>query len=268
MIDTDKEPGMKLPRPFVTKLSLATVLAALAALGWAIPEAAADLITLPPPFATTSASAGGSAENTLVPRPSSLAEVILGPAFSDVKSAGAHATLTYFLAVKHDDPSSAPVALHITSETKYAVTGGTFTGDPRLKTAFNADATIGITDPLPGHQPVTLNAIDGQFNDNFGAPLLTEDLPKVSAFNAVSGVLYSITLDVSVDVTDTQSPFVDVQANADPVISFAPGFDSTGFTLEFSPGVGNGPDSGSPTPEPSTLVLSSILFGTLGVVWA
>ena len=51
-------------------------------------------------------------------------------------------------------------------------------------------------------------------------------------------------------------------AAADPVISFAPGFDHTGMSIEVSPGVGN--SFSSSVPEPSTLVICSILFGTWG----
>ena len=47
---------------------------------------------------------------------------------------------------------------------------------------------------------------------------------------------------------------VTVDAFADPVIAFAPGFDATGFSIELSPGVGNASNA-SPVPEPATVVM-------------
>ncbi len=52
-----------------------------------------------------------------------------------------------------------------------------------------------------------------------------------------------------------------VTALADPVIRFAPGFDSTGYSLAFSPGIGNT----SPVPEPATSGLLALGLG-LGLV--
>jgi len=48
--------------------------------------------------------------------------------------------------------------------------------------------------------------------------------------------------------------------NVDPVISFAPGFDSTGYSIALSPGVGN---EASTVPEPATWVLLS----TAALAW-
>jgi hypothetical protein len=43
------------------------------------------------------------------------------------------------------------------------------------------------------------------------------------------------------------------KADVDPYISFAPGFDSTGYSLSFSDGISNAPLA----PEPSTMWLSA-----------
>lgn len=53
---------MKLPRRFVTKLSLATVLAASAGLGWATPDAMAGLVLSAPVVTTDQSGEGGQAQ--------------------------------------------------------------------------------------------------------------------------------------------------------------------------------------------------------------
>ena len=51
-----------------------------------------------------------------------------------------------------------------------------------------------------------------------------------------------------------------VTAFADPVIHFADGFDSTGYSIQVSPGIGNGAAS---VPEPGTLALLVVSLGWL-----
>jgi hypothetical protein len=60
----------------------------------------------------------------------------------------------------------------------------------------------------------------------------------------------------------TNQPFdtSSAEATVDPVISFAPGFDSTGFSIALSPGIGN---EASTVPEPATWMLLS----TAALAW-
>jgi hypothetical protein len=57
---------------------------------------------------------------------------------------------------------------------------------------------------------------------------------------------------ISLDLTLTQIREGSVSGYIDPVISFAPGFDSTGYTIVLTSGVGNSPVAS--TPEPGTFV--------------
>jgi hypothetical protein len=253
---------MKLPHWFVTKVSLSTVLAASAGLGWATPGARAGLI-LPDPVQETQDHGAGFTTTALTPSPfvGAAAETING-----LTSGSAEATLTYFFAVV--GPSSVQVPIEIHSFVVFKVTNALLTGPPTSRTFFNLDASVSFQDLRIGHQPQTLQAIGTTYDGGDTKNLqLSASETKTSKFNLESGLLFSVSLSASVDI---QNLFIDqdtlLNAAADPVISFAPGFDSTGFSLEFSPGVGN--SFSSDTPEPSTLVLSSIVFGMWGIVWA
>jgi hypothetical protein len=103
----------------------------------------------------------------------------------------------------------------------------------------------------------TLNSVSAGFGS--GGPLAASS-SKVSDVSVAPGTVYQISVSVNATIS-----YIDgvTLAFADPVISFAPGFNSTGMTLQFSPGIGN-----SAVPEPSTLVMSSIVLGMFGVVWA
>lgn len=65
-----------------------------------------------------------------------------------------------------------------------------------------------------------------------------------------------IFLDATAVVHATDQPFdtSSVDAMVDPVISFAPGFDSTGYSIVLSPGIGN---ESSTVPEPATWMFLS-----------
>lgn len=259
---------MKLPRPFVTKLSLATVLGASAALCWATPEASAGTIggpvTLGDAIETTDEHGTGTAITALQP----FAQAIASASSPNIsKNGSAEAAVTYFFKV--DGPPSVQVPLQIQSSTFYNVTNPSLIGSAQLRTNFDADASVSFRDPRPGHQPQLLNAVQIAYDGGDTANLLlNEDAVKTSTVNAESGFIFSISMHALVAVDNVVSINTIVLAAADPLITFAPGFDSTGFTLEFSPGVGNGTDSGTATPEPSTLVVWSIAFAMWAVVWA
>jgi hypothetical protein len=67
---------------------------------------------------------------------------------------------------------------------------------------------------------------------------------------------YSIFLDASAVVQATNQPFSTslAEVTLDPVISFGPGFDSTGYSTAESPGIGN---QASTVPERATWMLLS-----------
>jgi hypothetical protein len=174
----------------------------------------------------------------------------------------AHATIIYYFGV--DGPSSVQVPLQIESDVQYDIIDPEVTGPEPLRTIFLARGGISIHGNAPGFNGVTINSLDVDYAQGPVIPQLSDDSTNVYNLNVVSGVQYWVTLDVVVVADNFSRPSQETSASAiaDPVISFAPGFDSTGFTLVFSPGVGNG--APADVPEPSTLVMSSIVLGMFG----
>ncbi len=236
---------MKLPRRFVTKLRLATVLAASAALGWSAPEARAGLV-LSSPVVTTDVTGEGDTLVDRLPAPRVFATTIL--------SGTAEARMSYDFVV--DGPPGEFIPVVVTSTLSYSAS------ETNSLSAWIAQAAVGIS--------------GGQSGGQFEQIINRSDLPVFSKDVVfIDGVISQTLVQVNISafvadfiVAGTHPPNSLISAKADPVISFAPGFDSTGFTIVLPPGVGNSFDSGSATPEPSTLVLSSITFGMWGVVWA
>jgi hypothetical protein len=90
------------------------------------------------------------------------------------------------------------------------------------------------------------------FNNCTGGPASPYGAPIEAGVNTV----YSIFLDATASVHATNQPFSTSSAEVtlDPVISFGPGFDSTGYSIAVSPGIGN---EASTVPEPATWMLLS-----------
>lgn len=90
------------------------------------------------------------------------------------------------------------------------------------------------------------------FNNCTGGP----STPYGAPFEARVNTMYSIFLDANASVQATNQPFSTSSAEAtlDPVISFGPGFDATGYSIAVSPGIGN---EASPVPEPATWMFLS-----------
>lgn len=89
------------------------------------------------------------------------------------------------------------------------------------------------------------NTCNGGTSSPFGVP-----------FYAVVNEPYNIFLGAQANVGATNQPFATdyAEANIDPVLSFGAGFDSTGYSLVLSSGIGNG---SSTVPEPSSWIFLS-----------
>ena len=96
------------------------------------------------------------------------------------------------------------------------------------------------------------------FNSCTGGPANSYEVQ----FEARVNEAYPIFLDATAGVHAINTPFSTSSAEAtnDPVLSFAPGFDSTGYSIAVSPGVGN---QASTVPEPATWMLLS----TAALAW-
>lgn len=92
------------------------------------------------------------------------------------------------------------------------------------------------------------------FNNCTGGP----SSPYGTVFHARVNEPYSIFLDAAASVSASNQPFSTslAEVTLDPVISFGPDFDSTGFSIALSPGIGNG-NQVSTVPEPATWILLS-----------
>ena len=240
----------------------AVVASYLAALCWATPEATAGLISggtpLPNPIITqdsgTIGNATASTHVTLMPFPTAAADVSI----KGIGAANAIASVRYLVQVNGPTPNVV-VPLQLESTVTWLQVG--LTND----TNYVAAAQIWVGRP-PG-QP--LNVVNGlQFLSGSTPPTGGGSSTSVVEIDSNVGVPFIVQVDATSEVS-TLNPFGGVPSltalnvMADPVISFAPGFDSTGYTLQFSPGVGNGT-----VPEPSTLTLLGIAaVCSLGYGW-
>jgi hypothetical protein len=261
MVHTDKESAMKLPRPFVTKLSLATVLAASASLGWAIPATMADKIRpiLPDAEIVFKGVSGPAAHVTfsVQPNPGVFASADYNPAGPNH---GSNANIDARYAFIVDGPTAANLDFEFNASYDFIglITGQPHPGDNTFIFA-NVELLVDFHSILQLVSPNT--GVNGRSSAG------GEDNAEIDQLSP--GDVHFVDLIADVGLGNA-NPDAFGSAFLDPVITFAPGFDSTGFSLEFSPGVGNEPDSGPGigTPEPSTLVMSSIAFVIWGVVWA
>ena len=87
---------------------------------------------------------------------------------------------------------------------------------------------------------------------------LPSSISGTDELSAYLGVPFFVQVSGDGETTGYTSMLSSWSFSADPMVTFAPGFDSTGLALEFSPNVGGGPS----VPEPSSLALmASGLFG-------
>ncbi len=262
MVRTAKESAMKLPRRSVTKANVAAILAASAALCWVIPEATAGLISggqvLPNAVYTRFASGIGDASGRATASGQPFPSV---EAFSEVQgfAAGETAVAAVRYWVQVDGPTPrAFVPLVMENTVNWFDVGLTST------THFLAEALVEVGAP-PG---VPLDIKNGfLFQSGSTLPSGGGSSTTVVPIDAQTGVPFEVSIAATAEMyLPFGGPNTVFTAQADPVISFAPSFDSAGYTLEFSPGIGNG--SAPAAPEPSTLVLSSIPLGIVGAIRA
>jgi hypothetical protein len=182
----------------------------------------------------TYAIGGSRAELTATPSPSAHASVSAAGSAASTASA----TVTYFFAIT-GPTTGVSVPLEVSTFVQYEITGAQ-TGNPA--TAFQADASVSVF--------AEARQIAQVFSFSFSSSTPNNTFSGVLDAQAVTGNVNKIVVAALADANNSQVGIAStsVDAFADPVISFAPGFDSTGFSIVLSPGVGNDlhvPEGGS-----------------------
>jgi hypothetical protein len=212
----------------------AAVFAALLTLLYMCSLAKAD--SLPAPTYSTT----GAGTVSLSPDASVFADAVIGPG----QSGGGTASLTYDFEV--DGPANTDAIVDITGETLVAFDGA----EPG--TYFNVAAGIAL-----GGGGV-MSAFCGS---NYDLADCVLGVNKSVMEGVADNTLYTLRLSAEVSA---ENYYVDatttVAALVDPMISFDPSFNSTGFTVELSPGVGNEFIPRTLTPEPPTFFLTGALL--------
>ncbi len=235
------------------------MLLGVAAVCWATSAARAGIILSNPVYETNVPAATPSdyASAFGAPVPTAAATVLA----SRGQAASVSATTSYQFAV--EGPAGIPptVPILITSYVQYGVTG-TVANNGFNSTEWNADAEVDLNGQV-------LNTAQGA---SYDASSLDQSFLEASAVNVLSNTVYDVQVAAIVGADNTYADAsTGVFAFANPMISFAPGFNSTGDTLIFSPGIGDGPISETPpsaTPEPATLTLLGLgAAGLLGHTW-
>jgi hypothetical protein len=206
--------------------------------------AKADSILPGPTYSTT-----GGGTVSLSPDASVFADAVIGP----MESGGGSATLTYYFEVL--GPANASATIDITGEALVAFDGvqdGTY---------FSVGAGIEL-----GGETLQ-NAFCSSSYDPADCVMGVEDTIKQGVLDNTQ---YTLTLAVNVSAANYYTDATTtVAALVDPMISFDPSFNSTGFSLDLSPGVGNEfiPSSLTPAPEPRMFFVmgAAILLSALAV---
>jgi hypothetical protein len=201
-------------------------------------------------------AAGASGEIQALPAPLAVARV--------VGSGTSHARVQYFFRV--NGPPGADVPIRIDGRIEIDAGGAVFEEDmiwgvsasliaqaydqvlgPGANEIDNEVHSIGCNPTSVGPVPVPLPI--------GSCPATLQGEPVVFTLDTRSNADNRITL---LATANNQEAFAaDFEALVDPVISFAEGFDATGFSIEVSEGVGN------PVPEPAAPWLTSVGAGVL-----
>jgi hypothetical protein len=250
------------PRSSAGVKTLIYVAASCWALGAATAGAQDLCCTLTPPVITKSASGPGGNGGVLeAPTPTAYAIAVAGP--GEASASSSSETLVYDFGV-FSSASGVSVPITIGGFVAYTVSGAVET--IQFSTAYGANAEIDFEGEV-------IDDVSG--SNNVVGPLSNQHI-GVLFTNVLSDAIYTVTVSASAGANNTFVPdgFTDVTAFADPQVSFAPGFDSTGFTLEFSPGIVNGPSRdfiaipGLTIPEPGSLTLVGVgAAGLLALAW-
>jgi hypothetical protein len=254
----------------------------VAALCWATPEATAGSLPAGYNFVFTTNGTSGEEFTGYTQAPYTSVDVTAFYIDPKVDGSTAVADLLYYFVVEGppNTNNNVHVPLTITSTVGYSETGAITEGNNALLTFWDAIAAVEVGAYVGSSYagPVEYTyGVPGYINSLLGSSTTANYSPD-SARNSTTvswdyqtQAVYAIQIYAEASVYQPYpqaGQSISVHAFADPVVSFAPGFDSTGYTLEFSAGIGNSYPSATAAPEPSTLVLSSILFGTFGIVGA
>jgi len=222
-----------------------TVMLFGAALCWASGEATAGAQTLAAPVFTTSVVGDGEANALASPYPLARISTL---AKSGELSASA-AVVTYQFAVT--GPPGNLVPIDVLTTLAYSISG-----------AVPVDTTYIVSLGVDFGGMIIDSALAEQINGMKTAGDFLNNADTVS-LDVTSGVAYTVDVSAFASVNNVFVPHATtfITASTDPTISFAPGFDATGYTLELSPGVGNGAPG---VPEPATWAMMLMGFGGLG----
>jgi hypothetical protein len=129
---------------------------------------------------------------------------------------------------------------------------------------FRGSGSISYTLPANNQYQGAYVILGGNYFPNVTLGGLGVDNGNVSSFsfNTDETLTTNTPYEIQMRIDIFAASYITTSASAsiDPFISFAPGFDATGLSLEFSPGVQNV----SPVPEPSTWAMMILGFAGVG----
>ncbi len=206
-----------------------------AAFCWAAPEVTAGPVL---PVATYSSFESGIASTDLGGTPSPFADASATGGFFE-SSASASVTYSFEVVAPSGPTTGTTVPIQIATFVKNQVTGP-LTIEYLPAAFYEAIASVDLGGPL--------NSVLAEFE--FTGPLSASS-SVVSDVNVLTGTVYQISVNAQADVDYMDASAL---AFADPSITVP-----EGYTLELSPGIGNGsPGTGPPSaaaPEPASLTL-------------
>jgi hypothetical protein len=156
-----------------------------------------------------------------------------------------------------------PVTIQVTGRTEIDAAGASFAtqgmiwGVAAQLTAQSFDGQLG-----PGVGQIDSKSDGVSCNPNSVGPIpVPLPIPTCPAIKQTKTIVLKLNVLTGADnrvllfavANNQEAFFADFDVLVDPVISFEPGFDSTGYSIELSPGVSNG------VPEPSAAVLLAMV---------